>query len=66
MQFRDLNAFPFDRTGFRLKSNCQRVEELLRKLCSEIKAKFVGKNGISYITSLSLRKAKVQEDNWES
>ena len=43
-----LNAFLFERTGFRVKSNCQRIEERLRKLCSEVNAKFVGKNGTRY------------------
>ena len=53
-----LNAFLFERTGFRVKSNCQRIEERLRKLCSEVNAKFVGKNGTRY-RKLCLKESRV-------
>ena len=55
-----LNALLFDRTRFRVNIICYRVEERLRKICSEIKAKFVGKHGTSYIILFSLRNVKVR------
>jgi hypothetical protein len=42
------NAFVYARSGFKVRNDSQRVEERLRKLASEIKAKFVGKSGHAY------------------
>ena len=42
------NAFLHETTGFKVKSNSQRLEERLRKVASETKSKFVGKNGKAY------------------
>lgn len=42
------NAFLHETTGFKVKSNSQRLEERLRKVTSETKSKFVGKNGKAY------------------
>jgi hypothetical protein len=43
-----LNAFPFKLTGFKVKSNCRRVEGRLERLCGEVSSKFGGKNGTTY------------------
>ena len=42
------NAFLHETTGFKVKSNSQWLEERLRKVASETKSKFVGKNGKAY------------------
>ena len=43
-----LNAFLYERTGFKVKDDCDRVEGRLRRIFSEIKAQFVGTNGTTY------------------
>ena len=53
-----LNAFLFKLTGFRVKSNCRRVEGRLERLCGEISSKFIGKNGTTY-RKLCLKKSRM-------
>ncbi len=42
------NTFVYARSGFEVRNDSRRVEEYLRKLAREIKAKFVGKSGHAY------------------
>lgn len=44
------NAFLYEITGFKVKKDAQRLEQRLRKVASETKAKFIGKNGKAYRT----------------
>ena len=43
-----LNEFMYEKTGFKVKDKCQRVEKRLEKACSEVRMKFAGKNGTTY------------------
>ena len=43
-----LSAFLYERIGFKVKDDCDRVEGRLRRIFSEIKAQFVGTNGTTY------------------
>ena len=43
-----LNEFMYEKTGFKVKDKCQRVEKRLEKACSEVRMKFAGKNGSTY------------------
>ena len=42
------NLFLLEKTGMKIKDNNERIEGRLNRACSEIKKKFVGKNGSSY------------------
>ena len=42
------NTFLYDRTGFKVRNDSQRVETRLRTVTAAIKTKFVGKNGAAY------------------
>lgn len=42
------NTFLYDRTGFKVRNDSQRVEIRLRTATAAIKTKFVGKNGAAY------------------
>lgn len=44
------NAFLKETTGFKLRNDFRRLEERLRRVASETKAKFIGKNGNAYRT----------------
>ena len=43
-----LNALLQERNAVKVKEDCERIEGCLRRACSEIKSKYVGKNGNSY------------------
>ena len=42
------NVYLFEASGFKVKSDSQCLEERLRKIASETKSKFIGKNGKAY------------------
>ena len=42
------NTFLYDRTGFKVRNDSQRVETRLRTATAAVKTKFVGKNGAAY------------------
>ena len=48
-----LNAFFKEKTGLKIKEDCVRVEERIRRACSDVRSKLKGKSGNTYMEILS-------------